>query len=114
MRPPPGCGAMSGMIVTFNFSLYGLTQASRSWHNRVVTHMKSLGFEQSPAHACGMRLIESSSVSIVTIIHVDDTFAAGVKSEFDQFCEDLNHRVPVNNLCELRWSIFRGVGMPVL
>ena len=103
MRLPPGCGEMSGKIVRLNRSLYGLKQASRSWHNHLITHMKSLGFEQSLADACVLRLIESGSVSIVTVVHVDDIFAVGLKARCDQFCEDLNRLVPINNLGELRW-----------
>ena len=112
MRLHPGCGEMSGKIVRLNRSLYGLKQASRSWHNHLLTHMKSLGFEQSPADACVMRLIESGSVSIVTV-HVD-IFAVGLKARCDQFCEDLNRLVPIN-----KWggcggmlvAVFRGIGM---
>ena len=66
MRLPPGCGEMSGKIVRLNLSLYGLKQASRSWHNHLLTHMKYLGFEQSPADACVMRLIESGSCLLYT------------------------------------------------
>ena len=80
MRLPPGCGEMSGKIVRLNRSLYGLKQASKSWHNHLLTHMKNFGFEQSPADACVMRLIESGSVSIVTVVHVDDIFAVGAIS----------------------------------
>jgi len=86
---------MSGKIVRLNRSLYGLKQASRSWHNHLITHMKSLGFEQSLADACVLRLIESGSVSIVTVVHVDDIFAVGLKARCDQFCEDLNRLVPL-------------------
>ena len=103
MQLPQGCGEMSGKIGRLNRSLYGLKQASRSWHNHLVTHMNSLGFGQSPADACVIRLIESGSVSIATAVHVDDIFAVGVKSRCDQFCEDLNRLIPVNNLGELRW-----------
>ena len=103
MRLPQGCGEMSGKVVRLNRSLYGLKQASRSWHNHLLSHMKSLGFEQSPADACVMRLIESGTVSIVTVVHVDDIFAVGRKARCDQFCEDLNRLVPINNLGELRW-----------
>ena len=90
-----------------------LEQASRSWHNHLLAHMKSLRFEQSPADACVMRLIESGSVSIVTVVHLDDNFAAGLKARCDQFCEDLNRLVPISNLDELRWyagSFFEGLG----
>ena len=65
--------------------------------------MKSLGFEQSLADACVLRLVESGSVSIVTVVHVDDIFAVGLNARCDQFCEDLNRLVPINNLGELRW-----------
>ena len=75
MRQPPGCGEMSGKIVRLNRSLYVLKQASRSWHNHLITHMKSLGFEQSLADACVLRLVESGSVFIVAVVHVDDNFA---------------------------------------
>ena len=68
---------MSGKIVRLNRSLCGLKQAWRSWHNHLVTHMKSLGFEESPADACVMRLIELGSVSIVTVVHVDDICSGG-------------------------------------
>ena len=42
MRSPPGCGETSGKVVGLHCSLYGLKQASRSWHNHLITHMKSL------------------------------------------------------------------------
>ncbi|MEP3107990.1 MAG: reverse transcriptase domain-containing protein [Hyphomicrobiales bacterium] len=103
MRLPPGCDEMSGKVARLNRNLYGLKQASMSWHNHLLTHMNSLGFEQSPADACVMKLVESGSVSIVTVVHVDDTFDAGLKARCDQFCEDLNNLVPINNLGELSW-----------
>ena len=62
MRLPPDCGERSGKKVRLNRSLYGLKQASRSWHNHLITHMKSLGFEHSLADACGLRLVESGSM----------------------------------------------------
>ena len=65
--------------------------------------MKSLGFEQSLADPCVLRLVESGPVSIVTVVRVDDIFAVGRKARCDQFCEDLNHLVPINSLGEVRW-----------
>ena len=76
----------------------------------------SLGFEQSPADACVMRLIAPGSVSIITV-HVDGMFAVGVKSRCDQFYKNLNRLVPVNTLGELGWYAgcrFRGIRMLVL
>ena len=94
----PGKGLSSRLC-----SIYGLKQALRSWHNHLVPHIKSLGFEQNPADACVTRLIESGSISIVTVVHVDDIFAWELKSKWDQFCEDLNRLVTINNLGDLRW-----------
>ena len=90
-------------MVRLNRSLHCMKQASRSWHNHLVTHVKSLGLEQSPTDACVMRLIESGSVSIVTVVRMDDIFAVGVKSKCDQFSRDLNRLVPVKNRGEFRW-----------
>ena len=40
---------------------------------------------------------------IVTVVYVDVFFAVGLKARCDQFCEDLNRLVAINNLGELRW-----------
>ena len=94
---------MFGKTVRLNRNLYGLKQASKSWYNHLITHAKSLGLEQSPADECVLRLVKSGSVSILTVVHVDDIFAVGLKVGCDQFCEDLNCLVPINDLGELRW-----------
>ena len=80
-----------------------MKQASRSWHNHLITHIKSLRFEQSLADACVLRSVEPGSVSMVTVVHVDDIFAAGFKARCDHICEDLNRLVPIYNSGELRW-----------
>ena len=67
--------------------------------------MKCLGFEQCLADACVMRLIESGSVTILAVVHVDDIFSVGRKSRCDQVFDDLNHLVPINNLGELKWYV---------
>ena len=87
MRLPRGCGEMSGKVVRLNRSLYGLKQASRSWHNHLLSYMKSLGFEQSLADACVLRLVESGTFSIAAVVHVDDIFAVGLKDRCDQFAK---------------------------
>lgn len=64
----------------------------------VINHMKRLEFDQSPAGGCVMRSIESGSVSIETMVHVDYTSAAGIKSMCHQSRQNLNRLVPVNSL----------------
>ena len=50
LRLSQGCGNMSGQVVRLNRSLYGLKQASCSWHSYLLTRMKTLGFEQCAAN----------------------------------------------------------------
>ena len=103
MRMPQGCEALPDRAERMNRSLYGWKQALRSWNGHLVVHLKSLGFEQSLADACVVRLIEAGSVAIIAVVHVDDIFAVSRKGRCDRFCEDLNHLVPINSLGELRW-----------
>ena len=84
-------------------SLYGLKQASRSWHAHLTTCLKTLGFQQCLADACVFRLVEEGRVAIIAVVHVDDIFAVGLKSRCDAFRDELNQMVPVKNLGELRW-----------
>ena len=63
-----------------------------------LSHINSLGFEQSLADACVLRVLVSGTVSIVTGVDVDDNFAVGRKARCDQFREDLNRLVPIMNL----------------
>ena len=42
LRLPKGCGSMSGKVARLRKSLYGLKQASRSWHKHLVSGMKGL------------------------------------------------------------------------
>ena len=102
LRMPQGCGALSGKVVKLWRSLYGLKQASRTWHNHLVRGMRFLGFEQCAADACVMRLVEDGVVSMVVVVHVGDILSIGRKSRCDQFDRDLNQYVPITNLGELR------------
>ena len=102
IRLPPGCGALSGKVVRLRRSLYGLKQASRTWHYHLVRGRKALGFEQCEADACVMHLVEDGGVSVVVVVHVDDIFAIGRKTTCDKFGDGLNAYVPIINHRELR------------
>ena len=65
--------------------------------------MKALGFEQSEAGTCVMRLVEDGAVAVVVVVHVDDIFAVGRRTRCDKFGDDLNAYVPITKLGELRW-----------
>ena len=102
LRMPQGCRALSRKVVKQGRSLYGLKQASRTWHNHLARGMRSLGFEQCAADACVIRLVEDDMVSMLVVVHVDDIFSIGRKSRCDQFGRDFNQYVPITNLGELR------------
>ena len=103
LRLPRGCGRLSGKVVRLNKSLYGLKQASRSWHAHPTTCLNTLGLQQCLADACVFRLVEEGRIAIIAVVHVDDIFAVGLKSRCDVFRDELNRMVPVKNLGELRW-----------
>ena len=90
LRMPQGWGALSCKVVKLGRSLYGLKQASRTWHNHLVRGMRSLGFEQCAADACVMRLVEDGVVPMVVVVHVDGIFSISRKSRCDQFGRGLN------------------------
>ena len=103
LRLPKGCGDLSGKVVRLNKSLYGLKQASRTWHAHLTTCLKIQGFEQCMADVCVFRLIKNGRVAITAVVHVDDIFAVGKKERCDMLCADLNRTIPVKNLGDLKW-----------
>ena len=104
LRLPKGCGDLSGKVVRLNKSLYGLKQASRTWHAHLTTCLKRLGFEQCMTDVCVFSLIEDGRVAITAVVHVDDIFAVGQKERCDRLCFDLmNRTIPVKNLGDLKW-----------
>ena len=103
LRLPRGCGKMSGKVVRLNKSLFGLKQASRTWHAHLTTCLLRLGFEQCLTDVCVFRLIENGCVTITAVVHVDDIFAVGQKERCDRLCVDLNQTIPTKNPGELKW-----------
>ena len=94
---------MSGKVVRLNKSLYGLKQASRTWHAHLTTCLLRLGFERSLTDVCVFRIIEDGRVTITAVVHVDDIFAVERKERCDRLCADLNRAIPVKNLDGLKW-----------
>ena len=103
LRLPKGCGDLSGKVVRLNKRLYGLKQASRTWHAHLTTCLKRLGFEQCMTDLYVFGLIEDGRVAITAVVHVDDIFAVGQKERCDRLCVDLNRTIPVKTLSYLKW-----------
>ena len=68
LRLSKGCGDLLGKFVRLNKSLYGLKQASRTWHAHLTTCLKRLGFEQCMTDVCVFRLIEDGRVAITAVV----------------------------------------------
>ena len=94
LRLPRGCGRLPGKVVRLNKSLYGLKQASRSWHAHLTTCLNTLGFQKYLAYACVFRLVEEGRIAIIAVVHVDDIFAVGLKNWCGVFGDELNRMVP--------------------
>ena len=94
---------MLSKVVRLNKSLYGLKQASRTWHAHLTMCLLRLGFEQCLTDVRVFRLTEDGRVTIIAVVHVDDIFAVGWKERCDRLCADLNRAIPVKNLGELKW-----------
>ena len=103
LRLPKGCGDLSEKVVRLNKSLYGLKQASRTWHTHLTTCLKRLAFEQCMTDVCVFRLIEDGRVAITAVVHVDDIFVVGQKEACDRLCVSLNRTIPVKNLGDVKW-----------
>ncbi|CAB1096365.1 unnamed protein product [Ectocarpus sp. CCAP 1310/34] len=72
MKLPPGCESMTGKEVRFDKSLFGLRQASTTFHKRLVLGLKSIGFEQSLSDPCVLRFMMKDEVLGMIAIHVRD------------------------------------------
>ena len=103
MRPPPGCGKLSGKVVKVLKCQYGLKHAGREWHLLLVTwQVEKIGMEQCKAEPCVFRKIVKNEVSLMVGVHVDDIIVSGEQDLCDEFLSQLKQRFPVKNLGELK------------
>ena len=70
LRLPKGCGDLSEKVVRLNRGLYGLKQASRTWHTHLTICLKRLGFEQCMSDVCVFPLIEDGRVAMTAVVHM--------------------------------------------
>ena len=102
VKLPRGCGRLSGKIVRLIKSLYGLKQAAKHWFDLLCECLFDMGLERCRADTCVFRMIEDGKVVMLVAVHVDDIFSAGERDRCEKFAMDLNKRVPVKFLGELK------------
>ena len=62
MKQPGGCGDMSGRIVRFSRSLFGLKQSRRQWAESLVETVVEYRMEQCRSDPCVFRMIVNGKV----------------------------------------------------
>ncbi|CAB1113542.1 unnamed protein product [Ectocarpus sp. CCAP 1310/34] len=105
MKLPPGCESMTGKVVRLDKSLYGLRQASRTFHKRLVSDLKRIGFEQSLSDPCVLHFMMGDEVLGMIAIHVDDILYAGIERLAEMVVEALGDSLPTKNLGEVRFFL---------
>ena len=105
MKPPEGCGDMSGTIVCLNISLYRLIQSGRQLAGLLVETVVLFGMEQSRTDSCVFRMVLGGKVKLILAVHVDGIVIAGSDEACRDFHAALNTKFPTNNLGELTWYI---------
>ncbi|CAB1106212.1 unnamed protein product [Ectocarpus sp. CCAP 1310/34] len=81
IKVPLGCESMTGKVVRLDKSLkYGLRQASRTFHKRLVSNLRLVSVEQSLSDPCVVRFIMSNEVMCMIAIHVYDILYGGIES----------------------------------
>lgn len=61
-------------------SLYGLRQASRTWHFHLVRGMMRLGMVQCRVDPCVLRLMQNGFVVLLALVHMDDVLCVGPRA----------------------------------
>ncbi|XP_022041556.1 uncharacterized mitochondrial protein AtMg00810-like [Helianthus annuus] len=76
MSPPPGMELPSNQVLQLKKSLYGLKQASRQWHGKLSSVLKTKGYVRSQNdYSLFSKSMGSSTVHIA--IYVDDILVTG-------------------------------------
>jgi hypothetical protein len=81
MQQPPGyAGQGDERVCRLRCTLYGLKQASRTWHLALRDFLCSLGFESSDADPC-LFVLRSGSDIVFVLVYVDDMLIAAPTCE---------------------------------
>ena len=68
MRPPAGCGDMSGEVVLLQRAVYGLRQAGRQWSLRLSgVLLQKIGMEQSKADPRVFRKVVDWEAALIVL-----------------------------------------------
>ena len=99
MSPPPGVEVAKGRALRILRSLYGLKQAARDWHEKCITELIKLGFQQCAADPC---LLVNYQRGIMLLLYVDDiAIASKTVKEIQWFKSEFFKIFKVKDLGEI-------------
>ena len=92
------------LVCKLKQSLYGLKQSPRCWNTTLDTHLKDMGFIQSPHDPCIYTATKGESCLIG--VYVDDfVVAAETSRRIDQVKQSLSKRFDVKDLGDLNYFL---------
>ena len=106
MRQPEGFveDGKEHLVCKLKHSLYGLKQSPRCWNHTLDTHLKSMGFVQSPSDPCIYTSSEGETCLIG--VYVDDMELAGQSlKRIQEVKKALSLRFDVKDLGELNYFL---------
>ena len=106
MRQPEGFidDGKEYLVCKLKHSLYGLKQSPRCWNHTLDTHLKSMGFVQSPSDPC--IYTSSEGETCLVGVYVDDIVLAGQSlKRIEEVKKALSLRFDVKDLGELNYFL---------
>lgn len=105
MRMPEGVENRKGKVCLLKKSLYGLKQASRQWHNKLLEELKSLGYVQSKNDYSLFTKRTSHFIVIVTV-YVDDILITGSnQTEIKMLKAHLHNKFTIKDFGQMHYFL---------
>jgi hypothetical protein len=105
MKTPPGMKVPVGFCIELLKSIYGLKQASRLFHQLLVTFLLTLGFVANPSDTCVMYLSAGADFALLAI-YVDDLLLFTTTIELaNEITAKLKAKFNYVDLGEITWCL---------
>ncbi len=88
MELPGGMTGFEDECLLLLKAIYGLVQAARQWHKKLIEVLKKIGFKGGIANPCLMMRQNSLGVNLMSI-YMDDNFCVGKQEVLKKLVQDL-------------------------
>ena len=113
IKPPPEADVIDGKCWMLLKGVYGLTDASRMWYERVNEVLVHGGFQRSLVDPALYFKYEKGQVISVVLFHVDDFLYSGIDAEISKFEELITKSFAVRGI-EERKFMFCGFQIEII